>query len=287
MRIVMAVFLIGFLTLIFGGCTNVQHQVKLNKEYVPKEDLSIKVAKVVNDTGFTFDIDIEKMLADALEDQLFEKDLLWLGDKEPNLFMESRIIGSSSKLPMTPEEGLTELSIRCELKDDKDNFVGSVIASRKVAIGDLHAVDSWQDVIKSVASDVAQDIRNQTEAQSYVAQPKTLPEKTGDKPIAAFSPAKVNPTEPWTGEWKVEGSRWFDGTWVMKQSGRIVKTTKDSNYKFEGKVTGNQLKGKYKEDYAFYNNIVLNISSDGQSFEGTWTSEFQGRTGRMKGKRVK
>ena len=71
---------IGFLSIVFWGCTKAHHKEKLNKNYLPKDGVFIKVAKVVNDTGFTFDFDIEKMLAGALEEQLFEKDLLWLGD---------------------------------------------------------------------------------------------------------------------------------------------------------------------------------------------------------------
>ena len=86
-KIVMVVLLIVFVILIFGGCANVQHQARFNKEYIPKENVSIKVAKVVNDTGFDFDIDIEDMLANALEDQLLEEDLLWLGGEEPILLM--------------------------------------------------------------------------------------------------------------------------------------------------------------------------------------------------------
>ena len=78
---VMAAFLI--VPFFFAGCANVQHQAKLDKAYLPKEDVSIKVDKVVNDTGFDFDIDIEAKLADALEDQLLEEDLLWLGGEEP------------------------------------------------------------------------------------------------------------------------------------------------------------------------------------------------------------
>jgi hypothetical protein len=250
----MVVLCISFLSINFSGCSNVQHHAKLNKGYLPTEDLIIKVTRVVNDTGFTFDIDIEKMLADALEDQLFEKDLLWLGDKEPNLFMESRIIGSSSKLPMTPEEGLTELSIRCELKDDKDNFVGSVIASRKVVIGDLHAVDSWQAVIKSVASDVAEDIKH----------------------IAAFSPAKVNPTEPWTGVWEVVGNRQWVGKWALRQSGNKVVSTKESYYEIEGKIDGTSLKGKKLEPKGRYR-FELKISPDHLTFEG-YASDWMGRS---------
>jgi hypothetical protein len=272
MRLVIVASLTGLLSVGFGGCTNVQHQVKLNKDYIPKEDVSIKVAEVVNDTGFDFDIDIEEMLADALEDQLLEEDLLWLGDKEPALFMESRITGykkgSAFKRWMMPGWGATELSIRCELKDDKDNLVGSAMASREVVAGGGYTIGAWKTVFKDVASDVAEDLRYQIESKGYVVQPKNLPEKAIEKPIATFSPATVDPTEPWTGVWIVEGSRLVGGIWGMKQSGRIVKSTGDSYFDFKGKVRGNQLEGKIKGDFDLYRNFVIKISSDGLTFEG-------------------
>ena len=43
-RIVMAIFLIGFLTLICGGCTNVQHQVRLDKAYITEENVSLPLS---------------------------------------------------------------------------------------------------------------------------------------------------------------------------------------------------------------------------------------------------
>ncbi len=283
MRMVMVVLLIGLLSIDFWGCTNVQHQVKFNKNYLPKEDVSIKVAKVVNDTGVSFDVDIEDMLADALEDQLLEEDLLWLGGKEPALFMETRIVGyrkgSAFKRWMMPGWGATQLAIRCELKDDKDNLVGSAMASREVVAGGLYTVGAWQTVFKDVASDVAEDLRDQIESQGYVVQPKTLPQKATEKPIAAFSPATVDPTEPWTGVWAVEGGRLMGGIWGMKQSGRIVKSTGDSYYDFKGKVRGNQLEGKIKGDYDVYRNFVITISSDGLAFQG------KSGTHHLKGKR--
>ena len=95
----------------------------------------------------------------------------------------------------------------------------------------------------------------------------------------------VNPEEPWTGKWSVEGSRIIGGTWAMKQSGRIVKSTGESYYEIEGKVVGNQLEAKIVGDYNITNKVVLNISSDGQSFTGTNTSGFNKQTGRIKGVR--
>jgi hypothetical protein len=288
MRLVIVASLTGLLSVGFGGCTNVQHQVKLNKDYIPKEDVSIKVAEVVNDTGFDFDIDIEEMLADALEDQLLEEDLLWLGDKEPALFMESRITGykkgSAFKRWMMPGWGATELSIRCELKDDKDKLVGSALASREVVAGGGYTIGAWKTVFKDVASDVAEDLRDQIESLGYVVQPKNLPEKASEKPIAAFSPAKVDPTEPWTGAWDVQGGIYCSGRWRLIQTGRIVASTKESYYEIKGKAGGNQLKGRLTASTNLFYPFVINISSDGLSFEGTLDTPWR-KNALIKGKR--
>ena len=181
LKIVIVASLTGLVSIGFMGCTNVQHQVKLDKDLIPKEDVSIKVAKVANDTGFDFDIDIEHMLTDALEDQLLEEDLLWLGGNEPVLIMESRIVeyrkGNAFKRWMMPGWGATELSIRCELKDNKDNLVGSALASREVVAGGGYTIGAWQTVFKDVANDVAIDLREQIESYGYSVQPKNMPEK--------------------------------------------------------------------------------------------------------------
>lgn len=288
-RIMVIVLFISFLALIFGGCANVQHQARFNKEYIPKENVSIKVAEVVNDTGFDFDIDIEDMLADALEDQLLEEDLLWLGGEEPFLLMESRIIGykkgSAFKRWMMPGWGATELSIRCELNDNENNVVGKAVATREVFAGGGYTIGAWKTVFKDVANDVAEDLRAQIESLGYVIQPKTMPLKATESPVATFSPAKVDPTEPWTGEWEVEGFPVYGGIWRMKQTGMIVKSTKGSMRDFKGKVKGNQLKGRLQSAGSATVRLpfVIKISSDGLSFEGIIETPW--RNGLIKGKR--
>ena len=176
------VMVIGLPLIFFVGCANVQHQASFNKNYLPKEDVCIKVAKAVNDTGYTFDIDIEQMLANTLEEQLMEEDLLCLRKEESNLFMETRIIdykkGSAFKRWMMPGWGATELSIRCELKDDKNNLVGSAMSSREIVAGGLYTIGAWETIFKDVANDVAEDLKDQIQAQGYVVRSKTRPQAT-------------------------------------------------------------------------------------------------------------
>jgi hypothetical protein len=110
-----------------------------------------------------------------------------------------------------------------------------------------------------------------------------LPTTTFGFGVAEGSSKKIaynfNPEEPWTGIWNVEGSRSIGGIWGMKQSGRIVKSTKDSYFDFEGKVRGNQLEGKIVGDYDIIRRFVVKISSDGLTFEGKSGSHH------LKGKR--
>ena len=120
-----------------------------------------------------------------------------------------------------------------QLKDDQDNMVGSIVASREVVAGGGYTIGAWQTVFSDVANDVTQDLKGQIESLGYVVQPKSLPEKTTDKPIAAFSPAKIDPNEPWTGEWEVEGSPRIRGIWKMKQTRIIVNSTKESIHDFK------------------------------------------------------
>jgi hypothetical protein len=97
----------------------------------------------------------------------------------------------------------------------------------------------------------------------------------------------VNPEEPWTGIWKVEGHRYFDGTWTLKQNGDTIVSTPNSSFKLEGKVAGNNFKGAIylptlNEKYPF----LLEISSDSMTFDGKIIRKvFQFNNIILKGKR--
>lgn len=82
------------LVLIFvvAGCGSVQHKVEFRDSYTPQKDTMIDIGTVSNETGETFDIEIEKMLTDALSDALHEKKLLWAGNEGSKLVLTTKIV---------------------------------------------------------------------------------------------------------------------------------------------------------------------------------------------------
>ena len=69
----------------------------------------------------------------------------------------------------------------------------------------------------------------------------------------------------------------------MRQRGKKVVSTKESYYNLTGKVNGSQLKGRLIGDAGLVFSFVIDISSDGQSFEGI-IDDYWG-TAHIKGQR--
>ncbi len=109
------------------------------------------------------------------------------------------------------------------------------------------------------------------------------PESASETQIASISNDKKRNIEPWSGKWKVEGFRYAQGTWVLKQSDDTVVSTKNSAYEIEGSVVGSNFKGKLEDMYSYF--IKLQISSDGQSFQGTAEGQDIFVRGLIKGRR--
>jgi hypothetical protein len=82
-----------------------------------------------------------------------------------------------------------------------------------------------------------------------------------------------NPSEPWTGTWKISSTApdmWLANYVLkLKQDGNLVNSVKGSDFKFKGKIVGNQLKGRFQDDdIGFIHDINVKISDDLQAFEG-------------------
>jgi Family of unknown function (DUF6627) len=79
---------------------------------------------------------------------------------------------------------------------------------------------------------------------------------------------KVNPSEPWTGKWKVTDARHL-GTWALKQTGDEVVSTSASDYVVEAKVHGSTITGFWydKSRSISRGEIKATIAEDGLSFQ--------------------
>ena len=155
-------FTISLSILLSVGCGTVRHSVDLQEDYVIKTDAKIEVGKVTNGTGLTFDIDIEKLLADALEESLREEKLLSTIPSEPRLIITSKIAeyepGNAFKRWLMPGWGSTVLRIECDLMDANE-LIGSVKAERSVVIGGGYSIGDWKDIFGDVSKDIAKDLR--------------------------------------------------------------------------------------------------------------------------------
>jgi hypothetical protein len=88
----------------------------------------------------------------------------------------------------------------------------------------------------------------------------------------------VDPFEPWTGKWLVQGSSSHNGIWALKQTDKTVVSTDESFLKAKGAVSGNQFEGaytntSYKREYGF----KFVISTDAMSFEGFASDNYGSR----------
>jgi hypothetical protein len=117
---------------------------------------------------------------------------------------------------------------------------------------------------------------------SQISLEKKHENATDDEPKKiAYS---FNAEEPWTGVWKVEGSRYFIGNWALKQHESQVVSTKRSSHKIESLAVKHQLKGKIITSSKAFP-FTLKIASDGLSFKGTST-DYYGRSVFITGKRI-
>jgi hypothetical protein len=155
-------FTISLSILLSVGCGTVKHSVDLQEDYAIKTDAKIEVGEVTNGTGLTFDIDIEKLLADALEESLREEKLLSTIPGEPRLIITSKIVeykqGDAFKRWLMPGWGSTVLMIECDLMDAND-LIGSVKARRTVDAGGGYTIGAWKTIFREVSKDIAKDLR--------------------------------------------------------------------------------------------------------------------------------
>jgi len=159
-----SVVFIGMLLVIITGCGSVQHNVSLQNDYIPQLDVKIEVGTVTNETGEKFDVEAEKLLANAFAEALREENMLWTGGEGNKLILSSKIIeykkGDALKRWLLPGWGATVLSIQCDLKNG-EQLVGSANSRRSVSAGGGYTIGAWKTIFASAAKDLVKDLRKQ------------------------------------------------------------------------------------------------------------------------------
>ncbi|HZM34847.1 MAG TPA: hypothetical protein VFC18_10165 [Burkholderiales bacterium] len=144
--------------LLATACGTVEHKIELDQQYSVKPGTKVVLGTVKNQTGQSFDIDVEKMLADAFSQALKERDLEWTGGDVPKLVLTAEIVqyvkGDAFKRWLMPGYGSTVLVVRGAIYESDNRKVGSVDAKRTVDAGGAYTVGAWQTIFKNVADDV-------------------------------------------------------------------------------------------------------------------------------------
>ncbi len=151
--------------LLVAGCGTVEHKVALDQQYSVLPGTKVVLGPVKNQTGQSFDIDIEKMLADAFNQALKERNLQWLGGSVPKLMLTADIVeyskGDAFKRWLMPGWGSTVLVVRGALYESDSRKVGSVDAKRSVDFGGGYTIGAWETIFRDIANDVISKLAEQ------------------------------------------------------------------------------------------------------------------------------
>lgn len=151
--------------LLVAGCGTVEHKVALDQQYSVLPGTKVELGPVKNQTGQSFDIDVEKMLADAFSQALKERNLQWTGGSAPKLVLTADIVeydkGDAFKRWLMPGWGSTVLVVRGELYESGNRKVGSVDAKRTVDAGGGYTIGAWERIFRNVADDVISKLAEQ------------------------------------------------------------------------------------------------------------------------------
>jgi hypothetical protein len=159
-KIILSSFLLAVIFL-FTGCS-AKHDIAFNNNYLHKADAKIQVGYITNNTSKTFDVNIEEMLKNSINQKLSQDNLLWLQETNPKLTLNVRILkyskGNAFARWMMPGLGATVLTIEADLKDG-ESIVGTARANRTVAAGGAFTVGAWKAVFDDVALDLVNDLK--------------------------------------------------------------------------------------------------------------------------------
>jgi hypothetical protein len=151
------------LSIILSACGVAQHQINLNDNFMPQSGTNIKIGLVNNATGQTFDVNVEDMLRDALNEKLKNNNLLSTSGAGHDLILVTKIVeyeqGNAFKRWILPGWGATELSVQSDIMNG-NHLVGTIKAKRTVSAGGGYTIGAWKTVFNNIADDIVSDLQS-------------------------------------------------------------------------------------------------------------------------------
>lgn len=144
------------------GCGTVDHKLTLKDNYTAQAGTSIEVGKVSNETGQTFEVNMEQLMTEALAEKLRTEGMFLTDGSATKIVITSKIVeydeGNAFKRWLLPGWGATVLSVQCDLKEGSQ-LVGSAEARRTVSAGGGYTIGAWRTIFTSVAGDIVEDLK--------------------------------------------------------------------------------------------------------------------------------
>lgn len=158
----MRTLLIVISSILLAACGTAQHAVKVEDQQAFGSDTKIIVGEVANKTGESFDIDVEGMLREAMNDELTKQKLLGAQDGPGVVTMNINIIeyrkGDAFKRWLWPGYGSTVLVVEAMLLDNEGNVDATAQANRSVDFGGGYTAGAWKKIFANVAEDLVSDL---------------------------------------------------------------------------------------------------------------------------------
>jgi hypothetical protein len=155
--------LLGLAIVFLAACGTTEHAVKVQDQRAFSADTKVLVGQVSNKTGESFDIDIETMLREAMENELAKEHLLGTQQSPGVVTMNINIIeyrkGDAFKRWLWPGYGSTVLVVEALLLDRDGNVDATAQANRSVDFGGGYTAGAWKKIFATVAEDLVSDLK--------------------------------------------------------------------------------------------------------------------------------
>ncbi len=185
-------FIFSFLAVstISGCSTTAQLKGAPESNLLPKRGAAVQMGNVTMKASKKYDVDVEKMLRDALGKALADQGLQWSGDPNAVRFIFNAEIldyemGNAFGRWLVPGATPTILAIRGELRDPKnDALAGTLEHKRGVYAGGFYTIGAWRTIFQSVSSDVAKELRIRINGEGFCINLSPRSEQNVEIPIA-------------------------------------------------------------------------------------------------------